>query len=56
MVMMQTHMKDPGQRSIGLKDRVETDRQTDGWMETICITSRANVVSNKYTHIQYAPS
>ena len=31
MVMIHTHTKGQGEKSVGLKDRVETD----GWMEAI---------------------
>jgi len=41
MVVNHTRVKDQGQRSVGSKDRVETDGQTDGGD---CITSSANAV------------
>jgi len=48
MVVIHTHAKDQGQRSVGLKYRVETDGQMDGQMDTDgrgdCITSCANMV------------
>jgi len=43
-----THAKDQGQRSVGLEDRVETDKQTD---IGDCITYHANAVSNN-NHLQ----
>ena len=39
-----THAKDQGQRSVGSKERVETDGQTDGGN---CIASRTNTVGKK---------
>jgi len=38
MVVTPTHTKDQGQRSVGLKDRVETDRWTDERTEVIALT------------------
>ena len=44
MVMTYPHAKVQGQQSVSSEDRVETD----GWMDGgDCITSHANVVSNK---------
>ena len=43
MVMTYSHAKVQGQRSVGSKDRVETNGQTDG---DDCITSLANAVGN----------
>jgi len=45
MVVIHTRAKDQGQRSVGSKDRLETDGQMDG---SGCIISRANAVS-KYS-------
>ena len=41
MIVTHTHAKDEGQRSVGSKNRVETDGQTD---KGDCITLHANVV------------
>ena len=43
MVMTHTHAKDQGHRSVGSKDRVETDRWT---YAGDCINSHANTVNN----------
>ena len=43
--MTYPHTKVQGQWSVGSKDRVETNGQTDGGD---CITSLANAVCNKY--------
>jgi len=51
MVVAHTHAKDQGQKSIGSKDRVETDGRTDGGV-CICITSHANAVDNKTIRMQ----
>jgi len=37
MAMTSTHAKDQGQRSLGSKARVETDRRTDGRTEAIAL-------------------
>ena len=45
-----THMsaKGQGQRSVGSKDRVETNEQTDGQTDEVdCITFHALEVGNK---------
>ena len=43
MVITYSYAKVHGQQSVGSKDRVETDRQTDGGY---CITSLANAVGS----------
>jgi len=47
MVVTYTHAKEQGQRSVGLKYRVETNGQTVGQTDgDDCITSHANAVGN----------
>jgi len=50
MVVTHTHAKDQGQRSVGSKDRVETDRQMDG---SDYITSCANAVGNDSVLLEF---
>jgi len=47
MVIIHTHAKGQGQRSVGLKDKVATDRRTNRRMDGRMIISRANAVCNK---------
>jgi len=37
MVVTHTHVKDQGQKSVSLKDRVEVDGWTDGWREATAL-------------------
>jgi len=51
MILTHAHAKGQGQRSASLKERVETDGQTDRWMETV----GKYIISGKDTAVPWLP-